>query len=64
MNSLYYLTNMTSVWEVAYTLKGKAKKSYFRKSKAALQFAENISKYTTISSVVAYLDNKIYRKYK
>ena len=64
MNTLYYLTNMTSVWEVLYTFKGRTKKSYFRKSIAALQFAENISKYTTVSSVVAYLDNKIYHKYK
>lgn len=64
MNSLYYLTNMTSVWEIAYTFNSKAKKQFFTKSKAALQFAENITKYTTISSVVAYLDNKIYRKYK
>ena len=55
---------MTSVWEIAYTFNSKAKKQFFTKSKAALQFAENITKYTTISSVVAYLDNKIYRKYK
>ncbi len=64
MNALSYLTKMTSVWEVAYIHSGKSKKSYFTKSKAALQFAENISKYKAVSSVIAYLDNKYFRKYK
>lgn len=64
MNVLHYLTNMTSVWEVAYTHLGVKKNKYFTKSSRALQFAENISSYGNVSSVVACLDNKIYRRYK
>ena len=64
MNTLYYLTNMTSIWMVTYTLFGIKKNKFFLKSGRALWFAENISRYANISSVLVFLDNKYYRKYK